>query len=195
MQRNGLLTAVKLELARFCYSIPVPWSGPNRANCRKVAETVAGGRRGKGLQGGVLPGSPAPRRNAHRPCGHEAVPDAAASRHRPADTLSSILRQAGLSRKDLMKKYAVIIEKGPTNFGAYVPDLPGCVAVADTVDKVEKLTARPSTFTSRECARMEIRYLSPPRLQPTLTRRQPEAGLGRKQRFPIHPPSRPLNPR
>jgi predicted RNase H-like HicB family nuclease len=38
-----------------------------------------------------------------------------------------------------MKKYAVIIEKGPTSYGAYVPDLPGCVAVGDTVEEVEKL--------------------------------------------------------
>ena len=38
-----------------------------------------------------------------------------------------------------MKKYAVIIEKGPTSYGAYIPDLPGCVAVADTVEEVEKL--------------------------------------------------------
>jgi predicted RNase H-like HicB family nuclease len=38
-----------------------------------------------------------------------------------------------------MKKYAVIIEKGPHNYGAYVPDLPGCVAVGDTVEEVEKL--------------------------------------------------------
>ncbi|MBA2501656.1 MAG: type II toxin-antitoxin system HicB family antitoxin [Pyrinomonadaceae bacterium] len=29
-------------------------------------------------------------------------------------------------------RYAVIIEKGESSFGAYVPDLPGCVAVADT---------------------------------------------------------------
>ena len=29
-------------------------------------------------------------------------------------------------------KYTVVIEEGPTSFGAYVPDLPGCVAVADT---------------------------------------------------------------
>ncbi len=34
-------------------------------------------------------------------------------------------------------KYAVIIEEGETSFGAHVPDLPGCVAVADT--KVEVL--------------------------------------------------------
>ena len=36
-------------------------------------------------------------------------------------------------------RYAVVFEKGPTSFGAYVPDLPGCVAVADTLDEVERL--------------------------------------------------------
>lgn len=36
-------------------------------------------------------------------------------------------------------RYAVIIEKGPANYGAYVPDLPGCVAVGDTVDEVRRL--------------------------------------------------------
>jgi predicted RNase H-like HicB family nuclease len=29
-------------------------------------------------------------------------------------------------------RYAVVVEKGETSFGAHVPDLPGCVAVADT---------------------------------------------------------------
>ena len=33
-------------------------------------------------------------------------------------------------------KYTVLIEKGPTNFGAYIPDLPGCVAVADSKEEV-----------------------------------------------------------
>ena len=28
--------------------------------------------------------------------------------------------------------YAVIIEKGPNSYGAHVPDLPGCVAAAET---------------------------------------------------------------
>ena len=36
-------------------------------------------------------------------------------------------------------KYTVIIEKGPTSYGAYVPDLPGCVAVADTREEVSTL--------------------------------------------------------
>ena len=36
-------------------------------------------------------------------------------------------------------KYLVVIEKSDDGFGAYVPDLPGCVAVADTADEVENL--------------------------------------------------------
>lgn len=30
------------------------------------------------------------------------------------------------------RKYTVILEKGPGSWGAFVPDLPGCVAVAKT---------------------------------------------------------------
>jgi len=36
-------------------------------------------------------------------------------------------------------QYTVIIEKGSTSFGAYVRDLPGCVAVADTREEVKRL--------------------------------------------------------
>ena len=36
-------------------------------------------------------------------------------------------------------KYTVIYEKGPTSWGAYVPDLPGVVAVGDTRDEAEQL--------------------------------------------------------
>ena len=36
-------------------------------------------------------------------------------------------------------EYVVIIEKAKNNFGAYVPDLPGCVAVGDTVEETLKL--------------------------------------------------------
>jgi predicted RNase H-like HicB family nuclease len=36
-------------------------------------------------------------------------------------------------------RYAVIIEKGTKSFGAYVPDLPGCIAAAKTRDEVVKL--------------------------------------------------------
>jgi len=35
-------------------------------------------------------------------------------------------------------RYAIVIEKGEGNFSAYVPDLPGCVAVGDTVEETER---------------------------------------------------------
>jgi predicted RNase H-like HicB family nuclease len=36
-------------------------------------------------------------------------------------------------------RYAVIIEEGATSFGAYVPDLPGCIAVGETRAEVLEL--------------------------------------------------------
>lgn len=36
-------------------------------------------------------------------------------------------------------RYAVVIEKTPSNYSAYVPDLPGCVATGSTVAEVENL--------------------------------------------------------
>ena len=33
-------------------------------------------------------------------------------------------------------RYLVIVEEGPTSFGAYVPDLPGCIAAAESRDEV-----------------------------------------------------------
>lgn len=36
-------------------------------------------------------------------------------------------------------KYAVVIEHGTDSYGASVPDLPGCIAVAPTRDEVERL--------------------------------------------------------
>jgi predicted RNase H-like HicB family nuclease len=38
-------------------------------------------------------------------------------------------------------RYAVVYEKGPTSVGAYVPDLPGCVAVANTIEEARRLIA------------------------------------------------------
>ena len=36
-------------------------------------------------------------------------------------------------------QYLVIVEKGPKSFGAYVPDLPGCIAAGDTKEEVLEL--------------------------------------------------------
>ncbi len=34
-------------------------------------------------------------------------------------------------------RYAIVIEKAPGNYSAYVPDLPGCVATGATFAEVE----------------------------------------------------------
>lgn len=36
-------------------------------------------------------------------------------------------------------RYAIVIEKAPANYAAYVPDLPGCVATGASVAETETL--------------------------------------------------------
>ncbi len=38
-----------------------------------------------------------------------------------------------------MRRYAIVVEKGSDSYGAYVPDLPGCVAAAESRSEVLKL--------------------------------------------------------
>jgi predicted RNase H-like HicB family nuclease len=38
-----------------------------------------------------------------------------------------------------MKEYLVVYERAGMNYSAYVPDLPGCVAAADTLEETERL--------------------------------------------------------
>lgn len=38
-----------------------------------------------------------------------------------------------------MREYAVIYERGKTGWGAWVPDLPGCVAAGESRGEVEQL--------------------------------------------------------
>ena len=35
-------------------------------------------------------------------------------------------------------RYAIVIENAGTNYSAYVPDLPGCVATGATVEETER---------------------------------------------------------
>jgi len=37
-----------------------------------------------------------------------------------------------------MNKYAIVIEKGPNNYSAYVPDLPGCITTGRTAEEIER---------------------------------------------------------
>ena len=43
-------------------------------------------------------------------------------------------------------EYVVIFEKGENSYGASVPDLPGCIAVAETMEEVKKLIAEAIKF-------------------------------------------------
>ena len=36
-------------------------------------------------------------------------------------------------------RYMVVLEQGPTSYGAYVPDLPGCIAVGETQQEALEL--------------------------------------------------------
>jgi predicted RNase H-like HicB family nuclease len=38
-----------------------------------------------------------------------------------------------------MKRFAIVIEKAVSNYAAYVPDLPGCIATGPTVEETERL--------------------------------------------------------
>ena len=43
-------------------------------------------------------------------------------------------------------RYMVVIEQGPSSFGAYVPDLPGCIAAAKTKPEVLRLVQEAIAF-------------------------------------------------
>jgi len=37
-----------------------------------------------------------------------------------------------------MIEYTVIYERGETNWGEYIPDLPGCVIIGDTFEEIQQ---------------------------------------------------------
>jgi predicted RNase H-like HicB family nuclease len=43
-------------------------------------------------------------------------------------------------------RYAVVIEKGETSYGAYVPDLPGCIAVGESLEETKQLIQEAIAF-------------------------------------------------
>ncbi len=57
--------------------------------------------------------------------------------------------------------YLIIVEQGDASFGAYVPDLPGCIAVGDTEEGALRLV--------REAVELHLEALR--RLKPAATTR------------------------
>ena len=49
-------------------------------------------------------------------------------------------------------RYMVVIEEGENSFGAYVPDLPGCVAVGETENEVKQLIQEAIEFHLEDLA-------------------------------------------
>ncbi len=47
-------------------------------------------------------------------------------------------------------KYAVVIEKSESGYGAYVPDLPGCIAVGETLAETERMIREAVEFHVEE---------------------------------------------
>ena len=58
-------------------------------------------------------------------------------------------------------RYLVVVEQGPTSFGAYVPDLPGCVAAGETREEALQLIREAIEFHI-EGLRQEGQLVPPP---------------------------------
>jgi predicted RNase H-like HicB family nuclease len=43
-------------------------------------------------------------------------------------------------------RYAIVIENSGTNYSAYVPDLPGCIATGNTLDEIKTEIAKAIRF-------------------------------------------------
>jgi predicted RNase H-like HicB family nuclease len=39
----------------------------------------------------------------------------------------------------MTKRYAIVVERAESNYAGYVPDLPGCVAVGNSIEATERL--------------------------------------------------------
>lgn len=58
----------------------------------------------------------------------------------------TVMKGTSFVGENYAMKYAVVIEKAESNYSAYVPDLPGCVTVGDTVEAVERLIREAMAF-------------------------------------------------
>ncbi len=68
----------------------------------------------------------------------------------PKGTLKAILKDSGLGHK-MSIRYSVIYEKGPSSWGASVPDLPGCIAVGANRQELIREAIEAHLEALREC--------------------------------------------
>ena len=58
-------------------------------------------------------------------------------------------------------KYAIVIERALNGYSAYVPDLPGCVAAADSYENAEKLIRQAADGALLHGSRSFVRHFGP----------------------------------
>ena len=51
-------------------------------------------------------------------------------------------------------RYAVVFERLPDNYGAYVPDLPGCISTGETWDEMQQMIREAISFHVEGCWKM-----------------------------------------
>ena len=82
-------------------------------------------------------------KGSHRQYHHATKPGtvtvAGKTEHRGSTRNVERAQAGGTEEVRAAVQYLVVIESGPTSYGAYVPDLPGCVAVGATREEVTTL--------------------------------------------------------
>src|SRR5574340_381263 len=74
-----------------------------------------------------------------RKCGGCSIPITSQScraLHRQSRPWEGDLSSAWITPETVRMRYLIVIEKGSSSFGAYVPDLPGCIAVGESREEV-----------------------------------------------------------
>lgn len=79
-------------------------------------------------------------RGSHRQYRHPVKPGTVTIAGHPSVDLGAKNRSLYLSKQvSKMSKYTVFFERTETGYSAYVPDLPGCVAAASTLEETREL--------------------------------------------------------
>jgi predicted RNase H-like HicB family nuclease len=58
-------------------------------------------------------------------------------------------------------RYVIVIENAGSNFSAYAPDLPGCIATGATIEETERMMREAIEF-HLECLRADGDAIPPP---------------------------------
>ena len=89
-------------------------------------------------------------------------------------------------------KYLVVIEKGASSYRAYMPDLPGCIAVGESSEEVSRLIDEAIEFHVEGL--LEDGYpVPPPASQAELVMWRDDWSFERKKALPANADSLPLS--